>query len=325
MNCAVNAATGKERELKLDPAERAKKIMIVGGGPAGMEVARVAALKGHQVTLYEKQRRLGGSLIFASVVHTDNEDFPSYLLTQLKKLPIEVKLRQEVTPALIAEIKPDVVILAPGPDLVAPQIRGDDRRNVFSGSELKQMLGGNLKAGGDKKLAAWQRVALYLAGPLMQRFLNPSRIRRLTKLWMPLGKRVTVIGGDLAGCELALFLAERGRKVTILESGKKIAPEIGMKRKGELVSSLDEEGVTVLTGVQYEEITPKGVVIATKEGERQVIETDTVILAGHIEPNMELFQAIQGKVPEIYAAGDCTEMGLIRKAIADADSIACKI
>ena len=325
LTCAVNGAMGNEGEYKLDPAERAKKVMVVGGGPAGMEAARVAALRGHQVTLYEKGRRLGGSLIFATTVHSDNEDFLNYLLTQVNKLPIEVKLRQEVTPELIEDIKPEVAILALGPDLVAPQIPGGDGRNVLSGAELKQMLGGRLKGDGARKLAGWQRVFLYLAAPVMQRFLNPSRIRRLTKLWMPLGKRVVVIGGDLAGCELAHFLAERGRKVTILESGEIIAPEIGMKRRGELTGHLDEGGVTVLTGVKCEEITPKGVTIQINEGDRQVVEADTVVLAGDAKSNMGLFQAIEGNVPEIYVAGDCSELGLIKKAVADADSIACKI
>jgi len=120
-------------------------------------------------------------------------------------------------------------------------------------------------------------------------------------------------------------VTERGRRVTLLESGEMIAPEIGMKRRGELVGHLDEGGVTVLTGVKCEEITPRGVTIQINEGDRQVVEADTVVLAGDVKSNMELFQAMEGKVPEIYVAGDCSGPGLIKKAVADANSIACKI
>jgi 2,4-dienoyl-CoA reductase (NADPH2) len=104
-----------------------------------------------------------------------------------------------------------------------------------------------------------------------------------------------------------------------------IAPEIGIKRRGELVGHLADARVTVVTSVQCEEITAKGVVIKPKDGEKQVIEADTVILAGEVKPNVELGQAMEGKVPELYLAGDCTGLGLIKKATADAMNIACKI
>ena len=324
MHCAVNAFTGKEGQLSLEKAAKPKKVMVVGGGPAGMEAARVAALRGHSVTLYEKQAKLSGSLLFANTVHPDNDRLLNYLLTEMKSLPIQIKLKQEVTPALVSAVKPDVVILALGPNIAVPTIPGSDGRNVFGAPDMKRMLAGDASGPGARKLPAWQRLGLRVGGPVMQRFLNPPLIRWFTRYWMPVGKRVVVIGGDLGACELAAFLAERGRKVTLLDSGDKVAPEVGYKRRGEVKQSLEEAKVTVVNGVKYEEITPSGVVYSVK-GEKKTAECDTVVMAGDVQPNLELQKALEGKVPELYAIGDCQGLGLIRRAIHDGAGVACKI
>jgi 2,4-dienoyl-CoA reductase (NADPH2) len=158
----------------------------------------------------------------------------------------------------------------------------------------------------------------------MQRFMTPSLIRWFTKHWMPVGKRVVVIGGDLGACELAAFLAERGRKVTLLDSGDKVALEVGSKRRGEVKQSLEQAKVTVVNGVKYEEITTSGVVYSVK-GEKKTAECDTVVMAGDVQPNLELQKALEGKVPELYAIGDCQGLGLIRRAIHDGAGVACRI
>jgi 2,4-dienoyl-CoA reductase (NADPH2) len=324
MYCTVNAATGSEADFRIQPAERVKKVMVVGGGPAGMEAARVAALRGHQVTLYERERRVGGSLFFASTVYPDSEDFLRYLVTQVNKLPIEVKLCQEVTLELIEGSKPDVVIVALGPQQMAARIKGDDQRNVLTVTDVKQMLAGRFKGDGAKKLGSWPRAALYLAAPFLQPFLNPSRVRRLTKVWMPLGKRVVIIGGDLAGCELAAFLVERGRKVTILESGQGLAADMGITRRWKVLADLRQSGVDMITEVKYEKITKEGVII-TKNEERQTIKADTVIVAEGMQPDRRLLEALKGKVAEVYGIGDCAELRLIRGAILDGASIGMKV
>ncbi len=324
MHCAINAFTGKEGQLSLEKAARPKKVMVVGGGPAGMEAARVAALRGHSVTLYEKQARLGGSLLFANTVHPDNDRLLAYLLTEIKSLPIQVRLRQEVTPALVSAVKPDAIILAAGPRIVIGPIRGAEGRNVFGAPDMKRMLAGDAGGPGAAKLPAWQRLGLRLGGPFMQRFLTPPLIRRFTRYWMPLGKRVVVVGGDLGACELATFLAERGRQVTLLDSGKKVAPEVGSKRRGEVKEGLEEAKVTVISGVKYEEISAAGVVYNVK-GEKATAAADSVVIAGDVEPNLELQKALEGKVTELYAVGDCNGLGLIRRAIHDGAGAACRL
>ena len=310
--CAVNAAAGKEAELRIEPAKQPKKVLVVGGGPGGMEAARVAALRGHDVTLCDKGRRLGGSLVFASVANADNEDFLNYLIAQMGKLPITVKLGVEVTPALIEDIKPDVVILALGGNLTTPQIPGADLPSVLSGKDLRQMVSGT-----SEKLSWWQKGALSLASALMPGLLSVPSLRRLTGYWMPLGKRVAIIGGDMVACELAKFLVERGREVTILESSTDMAIEMAIGRRWNFLPRLREAGVAILKNVDFEEITPHGVNITDGEGKKQAIAADTVVLAGGMEPNQALSQQIEGRVPQIHLVGDCSELRLIHGAIED--------
>ncbi|MBA7616757.1 Cinnamate reductase [subsurface metagenome] len=138
---------------------------------------------------------------------------------------------------------------------------------------------------------------------------------------MPVGKRVVIIGGGIQGCELAEFLVKRGRKVTIVEASDELGTEMASYHKIALLRWLTKKGAVWFTGVKYEEITDKGLTIITKEGERRTIEADTIVPAIPLRPNTELFQALEGKVPEIYPIGDCREPHLILEAIADGSRI----
>jgi len=133
------------------------------------------------------------------------------------------------------------------------------------------------------------------------------------------------MGGDLVGCQMAEFLVERGRKVTILESQPGLAADMSIPSRWRVMAALRHSGVNMITEVKYEEITEEGVIITTKEGERQTMEADTVILAEDLQPNVGLFQAIEGKVRQVYRAGDSAEPRLITGAIADGTSIGVKI
>ena len=127
---------------------------------------------------------------------------------------------------------------------------------------------------------------------------------------MPVGKKVAIMGGRMHGCQTAEFLTGRGRKVTILDTGAEEVIAEGVVfplLKISLLTWLEEKGVEILTGVKYEEVTDKGLTIITKEGERQTIEADTIVPAMSLAPNTELIKALEGKVPEIYAIGDCSE------------------
>lgn len=138
IGCQVNSALGREREYQIKPAEKAKRVVIVGGGPAGMEAARVAALRGHNVTLYEKEERLGGQLIPASVPQFKHpvKEQTRYLENQIRKLGVKVELGKEATLELVKELKPDVVILATGATHLIPDIPGVKGGNIATASEI---------------------------------------------------------------------------------------------------------------------------------------------------------------------------------------------
>jgi 2,4-dienoyl-CoA reductase (NADPH2) len=287
----------------IEKAEKKKKVVVVGAGPAGLEAARVAALRGHDVILYDKLTRVGGLLPIAAMVKgTELEDLPamvSYFKRQAKKLGVKMSLGQAVSPAKIEEIKPDAIILATGGVPAVPDIPGINRPNVVSSADLHRQL------------------KMYL------RFLGPKTLRWLTKFYLPIGKRVVIIGGSLHGCELGEFLTKRGRQVTIVEKSDTLGQGMVDVIQAYLFTWFRKKGVTLISGVkEYVEITDQGLTIINKDGEKQTLAADTIIPALPLMPDMKLFESLKGKVPEIYAVGDCKEPLLIADAIGAGSQVA---
>jgi NADPH-dependent 2,4-dienoyl-CoA reductase/sulfur reductase-like enzyme len=325
LNCAVNAATGREETNVLTPAEKRKRVVIVGGGPAGMEAARVADLRGHEVTLLERQGRLGGSMLLASTVHSDNELFYRWLTRQVMNSGVDLRLGQEASPELLRELKPDAIVVATGAKVETPRLPGADQGNVFSGAQLRAIVEGRARASDFNMLPGFMRgVANWFMRSVSAK-LTPVIMRRATQYWLPLGKRVVIVGADLAAIELAEFLSNRGRKVHVLEAAKRVAPEIGPKRLAEHMDRLERLSVTVNTEVVCEAIQANSVRYRTALGVERSIPADSVILAGEPVAATELYDSVKDLAAEVHAIGDCTGLGLIRKATDEGMQVACAL
>lgn len=278
VDCAVNPRTGKESALEITPAPLRRHLVVVGGGPGGLEAARVAAACGHRVTLLERDGELGGSLRWASVVHPENAPFLDWLRAEVVDPAIEVRLRTPADPESVAALSPDAVVVATGGRVVWPSIPGDDAPQVRHG-------------------------------------LAPA----VAEGWVPEGRRVVVIGGNLAAVEFAEHLARQERLVAILEPGPDLAPEFGWKRRTEHMHRLDRLGVTVHVGAQVERIVADGVVFTPYGGTVRTLAADAVVVAGAPEADLALRDAIAARLPdiEVTAIGDATGYGLIQKATED--------
>ena len=294
-HCRINARLATDKTYDIGKAAAPKKIVVVGGGPAGMEAARVAALMGHNVTLYEKSAKLGGLLPLASLIKgPEIEDLPAiirYFEVQLKKLGVKIELGKEFQPVLVDELKPDVVIVATGGTLTVPPVKGIENRKVMTTPALHQKVKPFLKLFGPKTLG-W-----------------------LTKFYLPIGKRVVIIGTGLHGCETAEFLIKRGRQVTLVDTAE--VPGVGMidVKFGALMGWFGRKGVTLINGAKSIEITDQGVEIVTKEGEKKTLEADSIVPTSPLQPNLELALSLEGKGPKIYAIGDCQNPKMIVDAI----------
>jgi 2,4-dienoyl-CoA reductase (NADPH2) len=291
-------------------------VLVVGGGCAGLEAARVAALRGHEVVLCEQRAYLGGSLLLAATVHAENAPLLEFLVGEVRRLGVEIRLGRVMAAADVAALVPDAVLTATGGRLVVPSLPGDDLPHVATGAALRGLLEGS---------GSTTPRALRLLRQSLSRHYTPGRLRRLARLWLPLGQQVAIVGADLAALELGEFLAAGGRSVTLLESGREIAPEVGMKRRSEHMDRLDRLGVSVHTRASVEQIASGGLRFLPDHGEPRWLEADSVLLAGRIEADTSLHDALASQGLPVHALGDCTGLGLIAKAVSDAARVACTL
>jgi 2,4-dienoyl-CoA reductase-like NADH-dependent reductase (Old Yellow Enzyme family)/thioredoxin reductase len=283
IRCTVNAAFTREDSLAVTPAKSPKGVAVIGGGPGGMEAARVCALRGHKVTLYEK-RRLGGALIEASVPEfkADIRRLISYHTTQMEKLGVKVVL-EEATVDTVKHAIFDAVIVATGAVQRRPDVSGIEKPIVVEALEV-------------------------LAGTAH------------------VGQRVHVVGGGMIGAEVGLFLAEQGNEVIFTTRQGRFMAGVGSTQRAAYQERFAGQMVTVFTGRRLEKITDEGSVVIDRDGQRQNILADTVVLASGFVPQTELKDRIEAETElDVYAVGDCVKPRMIYDAIHEAYLTARKV
>jgi len=295
INCAVNYDI-HEGVAPLTPAKKSKKVLVIGGGVGGMEVARVAALRGHKVTLMERDAELGGMVAALALVPLTAEfrGIVDYLATQMRRLKVDVRLGKEVTVADIEELKPDVVIVAAGSTMMVPEIaRGKPGVMTYIEAARRQRQIG-------QRVVIWGLVAAEMAISLAEA-----------------GKDVVMIG---RGGEDTLARDSTGaRRPWLL---RKLTDLNVVRETPEAFRISNPE---VLYYVEVEEVGPAGIKIVNREGERRTLPYDTLIISRERVASDSLFNDLPGKVSELYKIGDCSEVGTIKAAIVSANEVARKI
>jgi 2,4-dienoyl-CoA reductase (NADPH2) len=294
VTCLVNPRAGREAELVVTPAAKPKKVLVVGGGPAGMKAACTAAERGHRVTLMEKSDRLGGQVLL-------NADIPGRyemisagedLENSLKALQVKVVLGKEVDEKVVREMAPDAVVLATGASPILPGIPGiEDEKvvlawDVLNGTETTGkravIIGGN---------AVGLETALFLAN---QGTLSPDVLHFL------MANRAETF-------ETLETLINKGNKeVTVVEMAQKAGVDIGISTRWTVFAELKRLGVKILTASKAVEINPGGVRIETAQA-TETLPADSVVIAVGSRSENKLEACLGAWVSDVYVIGDAKE------------------
>ncbi|WP_182348484.1 FAD-dependent oxidoreductase [Tomitella gaofuii] len=325
--CAVNPALGNETLLPFPTTQARKHIVVVGAGPAGLETARVATERGHRVTVLDKTDRLGGTLWFSSLTTPANYPLLEWLKNETARLGVDIRLNTEATPELIASLRPDTVVLATGAVRDRPQIPGGDLPHVHTGDTMRALMTGV----GDTAGQPWYLRAAGKLGKLSGITKSPRLIREVTKKFLPMGKDVVVIGGSLVGLELAEFLAERGRRVTLLHDEQQLGLPMALPRRWTAVRHTTEAGVTIHKHAHATRITKDQVDFEVEDKDRKGNTTGTrqlsapasmVIMASGVSPAAPLKELLKGIVDDVRVVGDADSVDYIQGAIHTAWKVA---
>jgi 2,4-dienoyl-CoA reductase-like NADH-dependent reductase (Old Yellow Enzyme family)/NADPH-dependent 2,4-dienoyl-CoA reductase/sulfur reductase-like enzyme len=288
VRCAVNPVAVREDYYRCVPplAARPKKVVVVGGGPAGMEAALVASFRGHDVVLFEKEGRLGGNLLAAAGpdFKVDWKRYVDYILRQMAASNVDVRLGLEATPERVRAEAPDEVIVAAGAAPVAPQVPGADAGRVMLAADVMKGVpvpGKTAVVAGDGGMG--MESALVLARQGLQ-------------------VAIVELPGGSAGDQTVNFV-----DVIVLQD------------------YLDEHGVRPRKGVVLKEVREKTVVVSDDRGHDSELPADVVVLAPVLRARSEVTSALRDTADEVHVVGDCREPRILFHAIHEAFEAALEI
>lgn len=278
IRCAVNSMTGFESTRKLEPAATAKSILVVGGGPAGMEAARLGALRGHRVVLMEAGSRLGGRFALAAATAEPNAELLSWFEGEMARGKIDIRLEKRVDEDEVVAGAYDEVVVATGASWARPDISGADRGRV----ETVDDLGAWLESGASDSES---------------------------------GSAFVLIGGDRAGIALAGVARSRGAQVEVLEASEVFAASNGLVGRWRYVHDAKESGIALRAGAHVRGIEEGGVRWLDREGVEHFSPASRVIISGGAVPDMRFAEALVARGVEAHAIGDCRAVGLVEGAM----------
>lgn len=318
VRCSVNPVTANEIDFadrERTPAVHERHVVIAGGGPAGLEAARIAALRGHRVTLFEASERLGGTLRLAATVYEPNERLLDWLEGQVRSFGVDLHLGEPLTADKARALGADHVIVATGARRERVDIPGADRDHVFDGDDLRALLSGDGERSVSRRLSLVGRLAVR-AGRAMGATQSPGRLRALSRRYMPVGDRVVLIGGGLVGLELAEFFVERDREVSVLHEGPVLGTEMAHPRRWRVLQDLRDHGAVLVPSATIVEIERSAVRYRVGDDEARAA-ADTVILTTGVAPDPAFADALRAEGIEPIVIGDVSGVGYIEGAIHD--------
>lgn len=311
--CAVNPEFSFEFERAPSTAPQ-KHVIVIGGGPGGMEATRRLTALGHKVTLIERSERLGGTLRFASLAYEPNERLLNWLRQEVELSGADVRLNTLATPDLLRELVPDEVIVATGATRGMPDIPGNDRDNVFSGDDMRRLMLGETSDQLKRKTGLLTRMATKI-GAATGATANLDLVRKATHAWMPLGDKIVIIGGELVGIELAEFLHERGRTVTIVDEAPAFGKGLTLVRRMRILSELQDHGVAMHPAASDIRIEDSVVRFTDAVGTEHAVPSDHVIVAKGAEGDLSLANALKAEGFNVHSIGDANGVGYIEGAV----------
>ena len=299
--CAINPATARESELSRSQTARSRSVLVVGAGPAGLEAARAARLRGHRVEVYERSSAVGGRARLGRLVHgrADFGEPVEFLARELARLEVPVNLDTELRADLIDRARPEVVIVATGARSSMRPIPGVDRPNVVAAAEF---------------LAARE------AGPRAARWREYPRA----------GASVAVVGGNWVGCNVAALLLEDGYLVTIVETREALAHDFGKQPGMVLVDRIAKDpNSTVHLAATVEHIQDESITVwHSVTCERTELPVDVVVIVESLEANLDLAHELRSRYKdqiEVHTIGDCVWPRKLQDAMLEGAMVAAQL